>query len=247
MSSSLKPTSNPIAYVDTATGQEVAARFDTMDYRRPTGTLRLRITDAATKGPIVARLSLKEVGGKFHAPRGSLYRSLRGTSHFYAEHDAGHGLERRGHLRDQLLLGRKAGGLIQEAAIADLRDLLLRAALYFFSRNLSDFENNDEDEILQRAERRVNGAMATISTAPEAAMATSACRIRRVRQAVQSTHNTMTAIPGSTDCRNRVAAARPRPNVKPFLKEGVSARAMARSSAQSKAVMKNVSVIRVAA
>ena len=34
-----------------------------------------------------------------------------------------------------------ASGETQEAAIADLRDLLLRAALYFFSRNLNDFEN----------------------------------------------------------------------------------------------------------
>ena len=32
-----------------------------------------------------------------------------------------------------------ASGSAQEAAIADLRKLLLRAALYFFSRNLGDF------------------------------------------------------------------------------------------------------------
>ena len=40
----------------------------------------------------------------------------------------------------------------QDAAIADLRDLLLRAALYFFSRNLGDFSALNRDEILQRAE-----------------------------------------------------------------------------------------------
>jgi RNA polymerase sigma-70 factor, ECF subfamily len=45
-----------------------------------------------------------------------------------------------------------ASGSLQEAAIADLRDLLLRAALYFFSRNLSDFGGLSRDEILQRAE-----------------------------------------------------------------------------------------------
>ena len=45
-----------------------------------------------------------------------------------------------------------ASGATQEAAIADLRDLLLRAALYFFSRNLNDFEKHNGDEILQRAE-----------------------------------------------------------------------------------------------
>lgn len=45
-----------------------------------------------------------------------------------------------------------ASGEIQEAAILDLRDLLLRAALYFFNRNLADFEGLSRDEILQRAE-----------------------------------------------------------------------------------------------
>ena len=45
-----------------------------------------------------------------------------------------------------------ASGEAQEAAIADLRDLLLRAALYFFSRNLADFQGLNHDEILQRAE-----------------------------------------------------------------------------------------------
>jgi RNA polymerase sigma-70 factor (ECF subfamily) len=45
-----------------------------------------------------------------------------------------------------------ASGAVQEAAISDLRDLLLRAALYFFSRNLGDFQGLNRDEILQRAE-----------------------------------------------------------------------------------------------
>src|SRR5512144_2257362 len=55
-----------------------------------------------------------------------------------------------------------ASGVIQEAAIADLRDLLLRAALYFFSRNLSDFENNHEDELLQRAEDCAQDALIAV-------------------------------------------------------------------------------------
>ncbi len=45
-----------------------------------------------------------------------------------------------------------AAGTVQEAAIADLRDILLRASLYFFSRNLGDFGGLSRDEILQRAE-----------------------------------------------------------------------------------------------
>ncbi len=55
-----------------------------------------------------------------------------------------------------------ASGATQEAAIADLRDLLLRAALYFFSRNLSDFENHDGDEILQRAEDCAQDALIAV-------------------------------------------------------------------------------------
>jgi RNA polymerase sigma-70 factor, ECF subfamily len=45
-----------------------------------------------------------------------------------------------------------ASGTLQEAAIGDLRDLLLRAALYFFNRNLGDLGGLNRDEILQRAE-----------------------------------------------------------------------------------------------
>jgi RNA polymerase sigma-70 factor (ECF subfamily) len=45
-----------------------------------------------------------------------------------------------------------ASGALQEAAITDLRDLLLRATLYFFSRNPGDLQGLDRDEIAQRAE-----------------------------------------------------------------------------------------------
>ena len=53
---------------------------------------------------------------------------------------------------DEWLHDLNASGESQEAAIADLRELLLRAALYFFSRNLGDFGGLNRDEILQRAE-----------------------------------------------------------------------------------------------
>jgi RNA polymerase sigma-70 factor (ECF subfamily) len=55
-----------------------------------------------------------------------------------------------------------AGGAVQEAAIADLRDLLLRAALYFFSRNLSDFAGLSRDEILRRAEDCAQDALIAV-------------------------------------------------------------------------------------
>jgi RNA polymerase sigma-70 factor (ECF subfamily) len=46
----------------------------------------------------------------------------------------------------------KADGEVQQEAIVELRTLLLRAALYFFSRNLSDFAGLSREEIRQRAE-----------------------------------------------------------------------------------------------
>ncbi len=55
-----------------------------------------------------------------------------------------------------------ASGATQEAAIADLRDLLLRAALYFFSRNLNDFAKHNGDEILQRAEDCAQDALIAV-------------------------------------------------------------------------------------
>lgn len=45
-----------------------------------------------------------------------------------------------------------ASGSVQESAIADLRNLLLRTVLFFFSRNGGDFEKLGRDEILQLAE-----------------------------------------------------------------------------------------------
>jgi len=55
-----------------------------------------------------------------------------------------------------------ASGALQEAAIADLRDLLLRAALYFFSRNLGDFRGLSREEITQRAEDCAQDALLAV-------------------------------------------------------------------------------------
>lgn len=46
----------------------------------------------------------------------------------------------------------RASGAVQEAAIADLRNILLRAVLFLFSRNLGDFGGLARNEILQIAE-----------------------------------------------------------------------------------------------
>ena len=56
----------------------------------------------------------------------------------------------------------RASGEVQEAAIADLRNLLLRAVLYLFSRNLGDFRGLPRDEILQRAEDCTQDALIAV-------------------------------------------------------------------------------------
>jgi RNA polymerase sigma-70 factor, ECF subfamily len=56
----------------------------------------------------------------------------------------------------------RASGAAQDAAIAELRDLLLRAALYFFSRNLGDFVGLDRDEITRRAEDCAQDALIAV-------------------------------------------------------------------------------------
>jgi RNA polymerase sigma-70 factor (ECF subfamily) len=54
------------------------------------------------------------------------------------------------------------GGATQEVAIEDLRDILLRAALYFFSRNTGDFQGMDREEITQRAEDCAQDALLAV-------------------------------------------------------------------------------------
>ncbi len=68
-----------------AGGEEATLRFDRMDHRRPTGSLRLLVKDAASGKPAIARISLQEDQGRFHSPAGSLHRSLRGRGHFYCD------------------------------------------------------------------------------------------------------------------------------------------------------------------
>lgn len=55
-----------------------------------------------------------------------------------------------------------AGGALQESAISELRDLLLRAVLFFFSRNPGDFEKLSRAEILQFAEDCAQDALIAV-------------------------------------------------------------------------------------
>jgi hypothetical protein len=68
-----------------ATGREHTVAIDRLDFRCPTGTLRLRTTDRDSGKPLVARVVLQKGKGKFYAPPGALYRVLRGTGHFYCD------------------------------------------------------------------------------------------------------------------------------------------------------------------
>lgn len=55
-----------------------------------------------------------------------------------------------------------ASGAVQEAAISELRDLLLRTVLFFFNRNLGDFKGLARAEILQLAEDCAQEALIAI-------------------------------------------------------------------------------------
>jgi hypothetical protein len=79
---------NRLMIRDMRTGEEVAIRFESADFRQPTGFLRLKVMDAQTGQPTIGRISLRADNGRFHAPPGSLHRSLRGRGHFYCDHTA---------------------------------------------------------------------------------------------------------------------------------------------------------------
>jgi hypothetical protein len=70
------------------TGEESAVKFDEMNFKRPTGTVRLRVVDTETGQPTIARISLRAERGRSYAPPGSLHRILRGQGHFYCDQAA---------------------------------------------------------------------------------------------------------------------------------------------------------------
>lgn len=74
---------------DLVKGLEQTVAVGRLDYRCPTGTLRLRLIERDSGKPVVARLVVQQEKGKFFAPPGALYRFLRGTGHFYADQVAG--------------------------------------------------------------------------------------------------------------------------------------------------------------
>jgi hypothetical protein len=69
----------------TGTGQSPAV--SKLDYAVPTGRVRLKFTDATTRQPAVARVSLQHKDGSFHAPVGAMWRINRDYGHFHVENE----------------------------------------------------------------------------------------------------------------------------------------------------------------
>jgi hypothetical protein len=101
---------------DLAGGQDRAVAVRRLDYRAPTGTLRIRTVDRETKQPVTARVALKQDNGKFFAPPGALYRFLRGVGHFYCDRGAELSLP-AGKYRLQVFRGPEYRPLTQELTI----------------------------------------------------------------------------------------------------------------------------------
>ena len=71
-----------------STGYEQTIMVSGLDFGRATGKLRLKVVEKGTGRPLVARMTLEEKPGKFHAPIGALYRIERGNGHFYCREQA---------------------------------------------------------------------------------------------------------------------------------------------------------------
>jgi hypothetical protein len=66
-----------------STGAERAVSITQMDFRAPTGTLKIRVAEKGAAAPLPARVSVQQRDGKFFAPVGALYRILGNVEHFY--------------------------------------------------------------------------------------------------------------------------------------------------------------------
>jgi hypothetical protein len=69
---------------DLVSGETRALSVTKFDPGEPAGRVTLRILDADSGRPVIARVSVKQSGGKFFAPPGALYRITAGLGHFYS-------------------------------------------------------------------------------------------------------------------------------------------------------------------
>lgn len=70
---------------DLGTGDDTTIPISALDFRAPTGKLRIETVDAATGKPVVARASIQQDGGKFVYPPASQHRLLFDNGHFYCD------------------------------------------------------------------------------------------------------------------------------------------------------------------
>ena len=73
---------------DLQTGASTPVQIDGIDFREPTGWLKLQVFDHGNGRPTVAKVFLKRENGKYQAPVGALYRLTRGQAHFYVRGEA---------------------------------------------------------------------------------------------------------------------------------------------------------------
>lgn len=70
---------------DLETGDDVTIPISSLDFRRPTGTLRIETVDPGAGKPTTARVSIRQDDGKFVYPPASQHRLLFDNGHFYCD------------------------------------------------------------------------------------------------------------------------------------------------------------------
>lgn len=70
---------------DLETGNDSTVNISSLDFREPTGTLRIKTVDKQTGKPVTGRVSIRQDDGKFVYPPASFHRLLFDSGHFYCE------------------------------------------------------------------------------------------------------------------------------------------------------------------
>src|SRR5690606_31511777 len=73
---------------DTASGERRTLSISGIAFGEATASLRLRVVDRTDGQPAVARVSVRQQGGKFHFPLGAMHRHTAGLGHFYCRDTA---------------------------------------------------------------------------------------------------------------------------------------------------------------
>ncbi|MDZ4402246.1 CehA/McbA family metallohydrolase [Prosthecobacter sp.] len=73
---------------DLKTGDRRTLSIESINFGEPMSPLQLRIVDKSSDNPAVARVSVRQEGGKFHFPVGAMHRHTAGVGHFYCRDSA---------------------------------------------------------------------------------------------------------------------------------------------------------------